>query len=208
MTRDNAHMNFLGHLWLADRTGTSLAGSILGDVVRGADLSAYPPPIALGIRLHRRVDAITDRHPAMRNAKGSFDKATRRYAGIVLDMAADHALTQVWSQWHVESLEHFADRCGEAIEASGPWFEKGGGVRLRAAAFSALLQSYAHDRGMERAYQRTSTRLRNPDQLIDASRDWLEHAKRLEPQLESLLSAQLSAMQALMQSGSAVSTDG
>ena len=57
-------MNFLAHLWLAERTGTSLAGAVLGDVVRGADLSAYPPALALGIQLHRRVDATTDRHPA------------------------------------------------------------------------------------------------------------------------------------------------
>ena len=39
-------MNFLAHLWLAERTGTSLAGAVLGDVVRGADLSAYPLALA------------------------------------------------------------------------------------------------------------------------------------------------------------------
>lgn len=187
-------MNFLAHLWLADRTQTSLAGSVLGDVVRGSDLSAYPDEIALGIRLHRRVDAATDRHPLIAAARADFDAGERRYAGIVLDLAADHALAQAWSEFHPESLEAFTRRCGEAMEAAGAWFERGGGSRPRAAGFAELLRSYGSDAGMERAVRRTAARMREPQKLIDAARQWADVSKSLQPNLAELLGALLGVM--------------
>lgn len=189
-------MNFLAHLWLADRTRTSLAGSVLGDVVRGADLSAYPDDIALGIRLHRRVDATTDRHPIMRSARQAFADGERRYAGIVLDLAADHALANGWRALHDQPLEAFARRCGRELADAGEWFERGGGRRPTSAGFAELLLSYANDAGIERAIRRTSARLRDPQGLIDAGRMWMDASTALRPRLPELLQALVDAMRA------------
>lgn len=179
-------MNFLAHLWLADRTRTSLAGSVLGDLVRGSNLSAYPDDIALGIRLHRRIDAATDRHPLMVTLREQFAKGSRRYAGIVLDLAADHALVSRWDALGPEPLAAFADRCGHAMAAAAPWFEKAGGRIPGATGFSQLLTSYGDAAGIERALARTSARLRDAQALIDASRDWLPLSQQLAPALEAL----------------------
>src|SRR3546814_11468097 len=92
--RDRYSVNCLAHLWRADRSSTSLAGSILGDVVRGADLSTYPDEIAHRIRLPRRVDALTDRHPALHDARASFGEGRRRDAGIVLYLAGAYRTEQ------------------------------------------------------------------------------------------------------------------
>lgn len=189
-------MNFLAHLWLADKTQTSLAGSVLGDVVRGSDLTAYPDDIALGIRLHRRVDAATDRHSIMVAARATFDAGERRYAGIVLDLAADYALANAWSEFHSESLDAFTQRCGEAMEAASEWFERGGGARPRATGFAELLRSYGSDVGMERAVCRTAARMRDPQRLIDAARQWVEASQRLRPNLAELLDDLLHTMRA------------
>lgn len=187
-------MNFLAHLWLADRTGTSLSGSVLGDVVRGADLSAYPDDIALGIRLHRRVDAATDRHPIMQAARSAFAQGERRYAGIVLDLAADHALANAWDDFHDRPLADFATRCGVSLADDGAWFERGGGRRPSAMGFAELLQSYGTDYGIERAIRRTSTRLRDPQGLVDGGRGWMEASQILMPQLRELLDALVAVM--------------
>lgn len=189
-------MNFLAHLWLADRTQTSLAGSVLGDVVRGADLSPYPDDIALGIRLHRKVDAATDRHPIMQALRARFGEGQRRYAGIVLDLAADHALARQWPAYHRETLPDFALHCGVDIEAAARWFERGGAKALRAAPFAELLCSYGDDAGIQRAIQRTSTRLSHPQGLIDAGRQWMDMSAALQSTLKELLDSLLAVMRA------------
>jgi acyl carrier protein phosphodiesterase len=180
-------VNFLAHLWLADRSDTSLAGSVLGDVVRGADLSAYPADIALGVRLHRRVDAATDRHELMRRERAHFADGERRYAGIVLDLVADHALARAWRDFHPEPLRSFADRCAAAMADAGQWFELGGGRRPTRTGFAELLESYGTDPGLERALHRTATRMRDPQGLIGAGRRWKEASQSLDENLPALL---------------------
>ncbi len=181
-------MNFLAHLWLADRTGTSLAGAVLGDVVRGSDLTAYPDDLALGIRLHRRIDALTDRHPTLQPLREAFPAGPRRYAGIVLDLACDHVLTQDWPTYTAEPLADFCARAGEAMAAAGAWFEQAGGRAPSAQGFTTLLLSYATAPGIDRALARTASRLRHADPLLDAARDWPTLSTQLRPQLGTLLS--------------------
>ncbi|WP_020647988.1 ACP phosphodiesterase [Solimonas variicoloris] len=188
-------MNFLAHLWLADRTGTSLAGSVLGDVVRGAELGAYPAEIALGVRLHRRVDALTDRHPLTQALRAGFPTTTRRYAGIVLDLAADYALARDWARHADEPLPAFAARAGAAIAAAAPWFELAGGRRSSAQGFSALLLSYGEAAGIDRAVQRTAQRLREPQALLGAASGWREQVPALQAALPALLADLRTGMQ-------------
>jgi acyl carrier protein phosphodiesterase len=133
-------LNFLAHLWLADRTGTSLPGAVLGDVVRGRDLSAYPEPLAQGIRLHRRIDAATDRHPGIAALRAGFAPGQRRYAGIVLDLAGDHALALDWARHHPLPLEQF---CGAAARRRCSWKRHRTGSSTPAAARSARRRSRA-----------------------------------------------------------------
>jgi acyl carrier protein phosphodiesterase len=187
-------MNFLAHLWLADRTGTSLAGSVLGDVVRGADLSAYPHEIAEGVRLHRRVDARTDRHPLIRTLREQFAPESRRYAGIVLDLAADHALIRDWSRHSRESLPQFATRAGAAIAEAAPWFEQAGGRRSSAEGFTRLLLSYGETDGIDRAIARTAQRLREPLPLLQAGKAWQQQLPALRDALPELLATLRDAM--------------
>jgi acyl carrier protein phosphodiesterase len=146
------------------------------------------------VRLHRRVDAATDRHQVMRREREAFIAGERRYAGIVLDLAADHALAQTWSDFHPQPLADFAQRCAEALADAGDWFELGGGWRPTRAGFAELLESYATDRGMERALQRTSTRLRDPQGLIDSGRRWMDASQSLRGSLPELMADLLALM--------------
>lgn len=180
-------MNFLAHLWLAERSGTSLAGAILGDVVRGSDLSAYPNDIALGVRLHRRVDALTDRHPQVVAVRGGFDANHRRYAGIVIDLACDYALATDWSRHSAESLPAFCRRTAAAVARSAGWFEFAGGRAPDAESFAELLLSYGEAAGIDRAIARVARRMREPQRLLDAASDWQRCAEILQPRMPGLL---------------------
>jgi acyl carrier protein phosphodiesterase len=180
-------VNFLAHLWLADRTGTSLAGAVLGDVARGADLSAYPDELARGIRLHRRIDAATDRHPRIAALRAGFADGQRRYAGIVLDLASDHALALDWAQHHDLPLSRFCADAAEQLADASAWFVHAGGRAIHAPEFSRLLLSYADAAGIERALQRTAARLRHPALLLAAGARWQNTVTPLRACMPQLL---------------------
>lgn len=91
-------MNFLAHLHLAHLAESSLPGNLLGDFVRGNPQDSYPAEIVDGIRMHRRIDMLTDNLPEVREAREWFRPQTRRVAPITLDVMWDHFLSRHWLQ--------------------------------------------------------------------------------------------------------------
>lgn len=187
-------MNFLAHFWLTDRARLPLAGALLGDVLRGALPPQMPPALAASVALHRRVDATTDRHPRVVAARTTFAPGARRYAGIVLDLVFDHVLARDWTAYSTQPLDVFADRAAQAVHQAGAWFEHAGQRVPEVGPFSALLQSYATVRGLDRAIDRTARRLRVPAGLLDAAAGWPGRLPGLERDLPVLL-ADLTGLQ-------------
>lgn len=168
-----------------------MAGAILGDVVRGSDLSSYPSDIAEGIRLHRRVDAATDRHPLIVAARADFPDGARRYAGILLDLANDYVLSRQWQRHSHESLLQFTERAGLAIGAAAEYFERNAARAPTASGFTQLLRSYGSEDGIDRAIARTALRLKHPEKLLQAAADWRQSLDALDAGLPALLDALL-----------------
>lgn len=159
-------MNLLAHLYLADRTRTSLAGSLMGDVVRGVLQGRYPAEVEDGIRLHRRVDSFTDAHPIVRAAKARLQPPYRRYAGILLDVYFDHCLALEWRQHHSLPLEEFVANSHQILMLEGLKLAHPGFVlRLTYMRSRNLLLSYRELSGIERALQGLSTRLSRENPL-------------------------------------------
>lgn len=181
-------VNFLAHLWLADATATSAAGAVLGDLLHGrVEDAGLPAALALGVRIHRRVDAVTDRHPLSVGWRETFPAGHRRYAGVVLDLLCDHALARDWPVYHDDALPDFAARAGSALAAEAEWFDRCGGWRPQAGRFAALLESYAEWAGFERAVLRTAERLRQPQRLIAAAEHSLDRLPEVRRGLPRLL---------------------
>jgi len=67
------------------------------------------------------------------------------------------------------------------------WFDAAGGPVPAAAPFAALLESYGSARGLERAIVRTAGRLRRPQGLLHAARDWEQRVPQLTAGLPQLL---------------------
>lgn len=158
-------MNYLAHLYLADYTGTSPAGSVLGDAVKGRLRGDYPPAIEQGIRLHRRVDQFTDSHPVVLTACARFQPPYRRYAGILLDIYFDHILANHWRDYHSQTLARFARNISEQVwhEWPHPPF-----TARRMSGFSDVLSSYAHPDGIKLALTRVSARAKRANPIANA----------------------------------------
>ena len=65
-------MNYLAHLHLGGPRPGDLLGSLYGDFVKGPLQGRWPAEIEAGIRLHRQIDAFTDSHPLVLQAKSRF----------------------------------------------------------------------------------------------------------------------------------------
>ena len=101
-------MNFLAHLYLAQGDDDLMVGALLGDFVRGRRiLWSFTPEIRDGIRLHRRIDKMTDHSSQFKSLRASFPKEFRRFAGIVIDLAFDHELARNWSTYASGELMQF-----------------------------------------------------------------------------------------------------
>ena len=108
-------MNFLAHIYLSPQTDDEILGSVLGDFVKGP-LNApqlrleFGAGVLRGIALHRRIDAFTDRHPAVRASMARVSDRRRRYAGVMIDLFYDHFLASLWHDFHDQPLAHFSAR--------------------------------------------------------------------------------------------------
>lgn len=109
-------MNFLAHLHLASLAESSLLGNLMADFVRGDPDPLWDEKTAAGIRLHRRLDRLTDGLPEVRAARQLFREETRRVAPITLDVIWDHFLARDWAHYSPRiSLPAFCQQAECAI---------------------------------------------------------------------------------------------
>jgi len=108
-------VNFLAHSLFGFNDAALITGQFCGDFVRGSDLGRFPRGIEVGIRLHRRMDAFTDAHVALKPAKISLGAERRRVSGIVVDVMFDHWLAVNWSNFSNLALDQHAKAVQEAI---------------------------------------------------------------------------------------------
>jgi len=100
-------VNYLAHIYLSGQDPDVQVGGLLGDFVKGPLNASYPRTIEAGIRLHRRIDSVTDKHEAFRKNLAALPSPWRRYGGILLDVYFDHLLARHWDIFSKDSLEHF-----------------------------------------------------------------------------------------------------
>ena len=120
-------MNFLAHCALALEASQRwpqghtlrqglLAGAIFADFGKGPIDSSLPLDLQTGIRLHRRIDAFSNQHQAIRDRCATFPPELRRYAPIFLDILGDYYLSQNWAQYYAHSRATLSQQCYEACD--------------------------------------------------------------------------------------------
>ncbi len=142
-------MNFLAHCLIGhqagagtDQAGTLLAGGFLGDFIKGRVPEEMPGDLALGVRLHRRVDAFSNQQPAIRRSCDRFPEPLRRIAPILVDILCDHLLTLHWARYSGDSLEAFTTRVYREVRDHDTWLSRTGREFLSYAEERDLLAAY------------------------------------------------------------------
>ena len=160
-------MNYLAHLHLGGAQPAQLLGSLYGDFVKGPLGGRYAPEVEAAIRLHRRIDAFTDRHPQVRLAVARFPAERRRYAGILLDLFFDHCLARHWDDYADEPLAGFSARVYRVLDAEPQLPGRLAQIAPRMAA-QDWLGSYREFAVLEQVIGGMSRRISRPQMLAGA----------------------------------------
>ena len=89
-------MNYLAHMVVGEWAGLDdrgALGNFMGDAVKGRDVeSVWGQEVGRGIRLHRAIDDVSDRHEASREARALLRQTCGKWSGVVWDVLVDHIL--------------------------------------------------------------------------------------------------------------------
>lgn len=174
-------MNYLAHIYLARHSDDAMLGALLGDFVKPHSGDRFNAAIEAEILTHRKIDAFTDSHPLVLDAKALFEGPHRRYAGILLDVFYDHLLAKHWRQYSAVALEDFIGRFYAALAERAPILPAN---LARVAPWMIeqdWLGSYQDYEGVDLAIRRMSTRLsKNGDVMRDALADLKRNYTTLE----------------------------
>jgi acyl carrier protein phosphodiesterase len=190
-------VNFLAHLYLSPATPEGWLGGLLGDFVKGpVDAAGYPAAVADAIRLHRAVDSFTDGHAHVLEAKARFAQGTRRYAGVVLDIAFDHFLARDWHRHHDVPLERFARDVYAALGSAPHALPERFARMLPWMVSQDWLVSYREPAGAIAALERMSRRLSDGSGLEAAAAELRSRYGEMESDFQRFFPALLRAFPA------------
>lgn len=184
-------MNYLAHFYLSDRSPAALAGSLMGDFVKGRVEGRFPVEIERAIRVHRYIDSFTDSDPTILASRRRIDRGYRLLRGILIDVFYDHFLARHWADFSAEPLPDFAARVYGALEQHQHHFAEPLNRVAPLMASEDWLGSYRDTARIAAILQRMSRRLSRPNPLAEGidelhrnysalEGDFLEFLPRLE----------------------------
>ncbi|MDO6460231.1 ACP phosphodiesterase [Granulosicoccaceae sp. 1_MG-2023] len=164
-------MNLLAHAFLGFDHDQLVVGQLAGDFIKGRDLSALPPMLAGGVRMHRQLDVWTDRHPVFRRSCARINPARRRVAGILVDILYDYSLARGWSAYGCTDLPEFAGFVYARLAQHAALLPASMQGFIRGAGDVGLFENYRTEQGIERAINHVQRRLRRSGGLLDGAFD-------------------------------------
>lgn len=153
-------MNYLGHLFIADKDPLFQCGVFMADFIKGNKYVNYPKKIQNGILFHRATDTFTDQSPILKNLKNRLYPSVGKYAGVVLDVYIDHVLAKNWDTFNNQPLTAFVKETHLTLATNQhylPWVGKYLFIKM---FLGNWLLSYQGFKGFEHALSGMSMRPR------------------------------------------------
>ena len=181
-------MNFLGHIFLAPSDDELLLGNFIADSVKGNPDGHFPSRIAEGIRLHRRIDAFTDRHPLVKQGVERFRETQGRYAAVVIDVVYDHVLASNWQQFHDVELNTYTDSVYQRLEARSHHFPPHVQRYFPYMKQQNWLYNYQFEWGFRKSLEGLDRRSSNPTEMHRAVEVYQQHQHKFLSEFQQFIS--------------------
>lgn len=190
-------MNVLAHFHLAGDDPDLQSGALLGDHVKGPLKGDLPAGWEAGIRLHRRIDALTDASEPVQSLLEQSETGFRRYLGITLDVVFDHCLCRHWQQFSNLDLQTYSDQLFEQMLPRSEQWPEDARRHLQRLHQHNVLVGLNQWHTVDAMIHGIARRLSRPAPLI-ASIDWAQQQlpmiddafMELYPRLQSTLAAE------------------
>jgi len=191
-------MNYLAHLLLADETPESRIGNLAPDFARPPELNQLPPEVQPGIQRHRKVDALTDAHPAFARSKQRLFPEHGRFSGILTDLVYDHVLSLQWERYSTQPREVFIAECYAQFASHEHYMPPSMVGPVQRMAAQDWLGDYIDLDGMGRILAMMSVRLtqrfNRVVDLMPALKTYEQHLPGLTEDFEALMPTLLDAV--------------
>ena len=164
-------MNYLAHLFLSEQNEDILFGNLLEDFMHGrvehSRNDHLSEGIKKGIRLHRRIDTLTDQHFIVKCCKKVFYPEFGKYASVVVDVLFDHFLIINWNNFTDEPFEDFRPRVYKSLEKYRALMPKELDDLVSSMIFHDWLKAYETDEGLSKALSDLNRKIKSgPDMLL------------------------------------------
>ncbi len=155
-------MNLLAHAYLGFDEPALVVGQIAGDFVKGSQLQQYPLLIRQGIQMHRKLDSWTDQNRVFRRSCARLGNR-KRVAGILIDLAYDHSLARLWSNYAQTQLPEYATFVYNSLNYFSADLPAVMAGFIHRAPVVRLFEHYSEPAGLERGITYVASRFRRPE---------------------------------------------
>ncbi len=157
-----------------------VSGALEGDFLKGRIPNDLPRNLAIGVQLHRHIDAFTDSHELIFQLKSEFKGPLRRYAGILIDLCFDHYLSKNWGKFHSLPITVFSQEIIAQLEQNQSLLSSRAHEMYIFLKRYKILESYIEwDNVLNSAY-RTGKRFKLGNPFIDIERTLSPLDSRIE----------------------------
>jgi acyl carrier protein phosphodiesterase len=168
-------LNYLAHLYLSGNNTNLLIGNFIADHLKGTSVATYPESVQEGIRLHRQIDAFTDRHPVVMESKIRLRPYFRKYATVIVDIFYDHFLARDWHIYHPQELEVYSSETYQLLRQNQHLLPARAIHMLKYMQEQNWLLGYSKMEGMEKAFKGISRRATFESKMEEAPKYLLEY---------------------------------
>lgn len=178
-------MNYLAHLLLSGPDRDIQVGGLLGDFVKGPLTGALPQKVEFGIYLHRKLDVVTDQHPAFLKAAEVVPPEWRRFRGILLDVYFDNLLASDWKNYHPQPLPEFCQHFYQSLTIHQAHLPPRAQHFCSVAPQVKWLESYAYPENIPTMLNNMAKRMKRPVLLggvvstLEKERDFIKEQFQL-----------------------------
>ena len=155
-------MNYLGHIYLSDRSPKIMVGNLITDMLTLAESRQLKGDFQLGIQLHRKIDAYTDGNPHVQEVNRILQPVQGKYASVVSDILFDFLICHNWYRLTDCSFDEFCQTAYNYIMATKNTLPLKISARLESMVHHRWLHAQAHTDGLLRSLQRMDQRTRFP----------------------------------------------